>query len=114
MPHEQTEFITKALRDELSAEGLEALRKGAQFGPLKELFPAEADAWASQAGVKAEDCVGLRMERNGIRAEVVLVRSPNHESRPPFRIVRCNNVKQMALELPKAELRMSNAENSDQ
>ena len=41
---EQTEFLTKALRDEISPEGLNALRKQATFGPLKELFPPRAPA----------------------------------------------------------------------
>lgn len=72
---EQIEFISKALRDELSREGLVVLKKEGRFGSLNELFPAEADVWAVQAGVKPEDCVAFRMERNGLRAEVVLVRN---------------------------------------
>lgn len=90
-PAEQTEFLTKALRDEISAEGLDALRRKGQFGALSHLFADEASAWAEQAGVKPEDCVAFRMERNSIRAEAVLVREGE-----TYRVVRCNNVKQMA------------------
>ena len=98
---EQIEFLVKTLCDELSAEGLVELKRQAVFGPLKELFPAEAGAWAAQAGVKPEDCVAFKLERNGLRAEVVLLRSPDQEFRvtdhgTAFRVVRCNNVKQMA------------------
>jgi len=88
---EQAEFINKTLRDEVSREGVVALKKAGQFGPLQEMFPVEATRWAKQAGVRVEDCVAFKMERNGIRAEVVV-----HRSGTAYRIVRCNNVKQMA------------------
>jgi hypothetical protein len=88
---EQVEFLSKTLRDEVSAEGLVALAKGATFGPLQMVFPAEGNKWASQAGVKVEECVAFRMEKNGIRAEVVLVKQGDS-----YRVIRCNNVKQMA------------------
>lgn len=88
---EQAEFLTKALRDEISPEGLVVLRREGKFGPLQELFPQEAATWAEQAGVKPEDCVAFRMERDSIRAEVVLVREDE-----AYRVVRCNNVKQLA------------------
>jgi len=90
-PAEQTEFLAKALRDEISAEGLAVLRREGQFGSLTNLFPDEAKAWAQQAGVKPEDCVAFRMERGSIRAEVVLVCEGE-----TYRVVRCNNVKQLA------------------
>ena len=70
---EQIEFLTKALRDEISPEGLTVLRREGQFGALTNLFPAEAKTWAKQAGVSPEDCVAFKLERNGLRAEVVLV-----------------------------------------
>jgi hypothetical protein len=98
---EQAEFLRKALQDELSPEGIAVLGHQGQFGPLQELFPAEAEAWASQAGVKPEECIAFKLERNGLRAEVVLVKL--HYFKPhtppadePYRIVRVNNVKQMA------------------
>lgn len=99
-PAEQTEFLTKALRDEISPEGLAVLQQEGQFGSLTNIFPTEAKAWADQAGVKPEDCVAFKLEHNGVRAEVVLVndsalRNPNSL----FRIVRCNNVKQLAQNL---------------
>ena len=43
--------------------------------------------------MKVEDCVAFKMERAGIRAEVVLLREGE-----TYRVVRCNNVKQMAPE----------------
>ena len=62
------------------------------FGGLSDVFPIEAAGWAEQAGVKPADCLGFKLERNGIRAEVVLVREG-----ASYRVVRCNNVKQMAM-----------------
>lgn len=88
---EQAEFLTKALSDEISPEGLAVLQRDGAFGSLTNIFPAEAEKWARQAGAKAEDCVAFKMERAGIRAEVVLLREGQ-----AFRIVRCNNVKQIA------------------
>ena len=102
---EQTEFLTKAMHDEISTEGLAVLRRDGQFGPLTNLFPTEAKAWAKQAGVKAEDCVALKLERNGLRTEVVLVKPSTLNSQPStreasYRIVRVNNVKQLAESKP--------------
>ncbi len=98
---EQSEFLTKALNDEISPEGLAALSQRGTYGPLKMLFPAEAESWADQAGVHPDDCVAFKLERNGLRAEVVLVKPPPRGSQiynpdTPYRIVRLNNVKQMA------------------
>ncbi len=91
-PSEQVEFLRKALRDEISLEGVQALDRHAQFGGLKSVFPSEADTWSSLAGVRADDCVAFRMERGGVRAEVILLHQGGI-----YRIVRCNNVKQMAI-----------------
>lgn len=98
---EQAEFIAKALKDEISPEGLAALQRHGDFGPLKKIFPAEAEGWARQAGVYPEECVAFKLERNGLRAEVVLVLIPTYGAQPStrensYRIVRVNNVKQMA------------------
>ena len=88
---EQVEFLRKALQDEISDEGVAALKSRGKFGPLNQVFPKEGEIWARQAGLKPEDCLAFKMERTGIRAEVVLV----HEGQS-YRVVRCNNVKQMA------------------
>ena len=88
---EQADFVRKALADEVSPEGIKALQREGQFGPLKMLFPTEAERWAKQAGVHADDCVAFRAERNGIRAEVILCKMP-----VGYRLVRVNNVKQLA------------------
>lgn len=93
---EQAEFIRKALRDEVSVEGLAVLKRKAQFGPLKQLFPQQAETWATQAGVRVDDCVALRLARNGQLAEVVLVRDSGSEGLPTLRIVRVNNVRPLA------------------
>lgn len=93
-PAEQAEFITKALRDELSPAGLALLKREGRFGPLTNLFPAEAQSWTAQAGVKLEDCVAFRLDRpNSPRAEVVLVRDPDSPL-APFRLLRVNNVRE--------------------
>ena len=92
-PTEQREFLTKALADEVSAAGVLALQRGAEFGPLKSVFPNEAAAWCQQAGLNSDHCVAFKLERHGLRAEVVLVQEGK-----TYRVVRCNNVKQMATE----------------
>ena len=92
-PSEQEQFLAKALADEISPAGVEALKSHAEFGPLKSIFPSEAPVWCAQAGVNADDCVAFKMERAGIRAEVVMF----HEGQT-YRLVRCTNVKQMASE----------------
>jgi len=92
-PSEQEQFLTKALADEISPAGVEALKRHAEFGPLKTIFPNEAPVWCSQAGVNVDDCVAFKMERAGIRAEVVML----HEGQT-YRLVRCTNVRQMASE----------------
>lgn len=92
---EQAEFLLKALRDEVSAEGLAVLRRRGKFGPLATIFPAEAKQWAAQAGVQVEDCVAFRLDQSpGHCAEVVLLLSPNSNPCPStsYKIVRCNNV----------------------
>lgn len=102
-PAEQTEFLTKALREEISAEGLAVLKRDGQFGSLTNVFPAEAETWTKQAGAKPEDCVAFKLERNGLRAEVVLTtdgRPATSGKRSSYRIVRCNNVKQMTWTSP--------------
>jgi hypothetical protein len=55
------------------------------------VFPQEAPFWAKAAGVEVADCVAFRGEKNGIRAEVVIT------TNGAYRIIRVNNVKQMAL-----------------
>ena len=72
---EQAEFIRKALRDEVSPAGIAELNKGAAFGPLREIFPAQADRWSQQAGVNVDDCVAFRLERSGVQAQVVIYRN---------------------------------------
>ncbi len=88
---EQSEFLIKALQDEISSEGVLALKHHAVFGSLEEIFPDKASAWCEQANVNPDNCVAFKMERSGIRAEVVLVREQSG-----YRVLRCNNVKQMA------------------
>ena len=90
-PAEQTRWLSEILRDEISPEGLAELQRHGRFGPLAEVFPDEANRWAESARLPVESCVAFRMERDGIRAEVVL-----HQTPAGFRVVRCNNVKQMA------------------
>jgi hypothetical protein len=88
---EQQQFLTKVLADEISPAGVLALKQHAQFGSAKNVFPNEFAIWCQQAGVDADSCVAFKMERAGIRAEIVLV----HEGQN-YRLVRCKDVKQMA------------------
>lgn len=89
---DQGAAIRDLLRDEVSSDGLEAIKKGAVFGPLADVFPEDAARWADDARVPVAECVAFRMERNHTRAEVVL-----HQTPTGYRILRCNNVKQMAM-----------------
>lgn len=89
---EREEFISKALREEISEDGIVALENHASFGPLNELFPKQGPDWAKQAGVNPANCFAFKMEHAGVRAEVVLVLEGK-----TYRVVRCDNVKQMAL-----------------
>lgn len=88
---ERNELLSGILTEEISAEGLAELRSRGEFGPLRELFPAEATAWATAFSVHPEDCVAFKMHRDNIRAELVLL---GRDER--FVVLRCNNVKQMA------------------
>lgn len=90
-PGEQQEFLAKALSDEISPEGVLALKQHAEFGPAKSIFPGDYAAWCQQSGVDADNCVAFKMERAGLRAEILLVQEGQ-----TYRIIRCNNVKQMA------------------
>ena len=88
---EQADFVRKALRDEVSAEGIDLLKETGSFGPLAEVFPGKADRWADLFGVNPTNCVAFRADRDGFRAEVVLLREDGG-----LRVLRCNNVKQLA------------------
>jgi hypothetical protein len=88
---EREEFLRKALRDEVSPEGIAVMKREGTFGPLREVFPAEAEKWGTLFGVRPEDCFAMRMERKGLRAEVVVLAKGGE-----YRVLRCNNVKQMA------------------
>jgi hypothetical protein len=98
-PSEQVEFIRKALQDEITDEGVSVLQRNGQFGPLKSLFPQQAEVWAAQAGAQPADCVAFKLEQDGVCAEVVLAKQPALSTPPSalaYRIVRLNNVKQLA------------------
>lgn len=88
---EQEDFIRKALRDEISAEGLDVMREIGEFGPLREIFPAKAEDWTSPLGISPDDCVAFRATKGGVQAELVLFVAGEQP-----RIVRCNNVRQLA------------------
>jgi hypothetical protein len=99
-PKEQAEFISKALKAEISSDGLRVLRKSAVFGSLTNLFPAESTHWAATAGVSPQDCVAFKVVHEGLQSEVVLFR-PRADSKSAraisdFQVIRCNNVSQLA------------------
>jgi hypothetical protein len=95
-PAEYDRWIREVLYEEISPEGLAVLKEEARFGPLLDLFPEQAEAWTSPYSIPAAECLAFRMERSGITAEVVV--APYKGS---YKIIRCNNIKQMAL-LPKS------------
>lgn len=94
---EQSDFLLRALRDEVSIEGLAVMRREAKFGRLADVFPEEAQTWASNARVRVEDSIAFRLEKNGLRAEIAIVTNPIP------RVIRINNVRQMALPPPPEE-----------
>lgn len=95
---EQAEFLQEALRDEITPEGLELLERKGRFGPLRDIFPEEADKWAAQGGVTMDDCVAFRLDRaDAPRMELVLAgtAAPDAQTstvQAPLRVLRCNNV----------------------
>jgi hypothetical protein len=91
---EQQSRLLELLSSEISPEGVEALAAEGQFGPLADIFPDDAAAWTAPCGVSPAECVAFRMERDGLRAELVL-----HKSGDSYKIIRCNNVRQMAGEI---------------
>ena len=93
----QADFLLRALRDEVSVEGLAVMRREAKYGRLTDVFPEEAQTWASNAGVRVEDSVAFRLEKNGLRAEIAIATNPR-----PL-VIRINNVRQMALPPPPEE-----------
>ena len=83
-------FLRKALRDEMSEEGLRILMKDGEFGSLLDLFPEVGKGWAVRAGVSADECVAFRMEQNGVCVELVICTNVT-----PNQIVRVNNINQL-------------------
>ena len=88
---EKLEFMRKALRNEISKEGLKRLRRKGEFGPLLEIFPENGKEWAAKAGVSPESCVAYRLEKGEFDAQLVIC-----TSMVPNRIVRVNNIRQLA------------------
>ena len=91
-PQEQEDFVRKALRDEISEGGLAILVEEGTFGPLAEVFPEDFEKWATALNVDPTACVAFRLDKGAIRAELVLRKDGTY-----YRIVRCNNVAQLAL-----------------
>jgi hypothetical protein len=86
-PQEQAEFIRKALKSEISENGLRLIARLGSFGPLNQIFPVEGAAWAKQAGVDSENCLAFRRDGKPFRTEIVL-----EAQGQTYRVVRCNNV----------------------
>ena len=82
--------MRKALRGEISDEGIQLIAQRGSFGPLAAIFPKEGEGWARQAGVKIADCSAFKFEAGGLRTEVVLAKQGES-----YRVVRCNNVTQL-------------------
>lgn len=86
-PSEQQRQIREALRGELTSAGIKALAQEGKFGRAVDLFPEDIDHWAGIFCVNPTNCMAWRMGDGLLRSEVVLF-----PERPPFRLLRCNNV----------------------
>ena len=66
---EQSELVSKALRDETSPARISVfLKKGPQFGPLREVFPMQAERCSQQAGGEdGSSTKGLRIPDLAVR-----------------------------------------------
>jgi hypothetical protein len=95
-PVERDELLMELIGNEISPEGLAVLARDGDFGPLKEIFPGQADSWAGAFGANADDCVAFRLQRNGTTAELVLHRLPD----ATYRVLRCNDIRQLAVPSP--------------
>ena len=73
-PSEQAQWLGEILRDEISDAGIEEIRRHGRYGSLAEIFPEDASRWAESASLRVEDCVAFKLERNGMRCEVILAR----------------------------------------
>ncbi len=89
---EQEDFLRKALKDEVSEDGLDVLASTGVFGPLREVFPEEAHEWTGPHGLDPAECVAFRATKGALRAELVL-----HVAEDDYRVVRCNNIRQLAV-----------------
>lgn len=90
----QATRLIESLRGEISGHGLDILEEEGEFGPLEEIFPEEVTRWTSVWGVDPASCLAFKLEKGAFQAEVVLVR----ESKGAFKVLRCNDVKRLALE----------------
>jgi len=91
-PVERQRLVLDLLDSEISPEGMAILARDGSFGPLRELFPTEADAWAKAFSVNVDDCVAFRLQRGNTTAELVLHRQPD----TTYRVLRCNDIRQLA------------------
>jgi len=81
-------LLLEILSGEVTAEGVELLRRRGQWGPLLDVFPEEAEKWTDPVGIDPALCVAFRLDGSESRAEVVMV---NQEDR--MRVLRCNDVR---------------------
>jgi hypothetical protein len=88
---EQEDFLGKALRDEISEEGLLVLQREGEFGPLLDIFPEKATAWTSPLGINPEQCVAFRLESGPLTSELVLRKTDEG-----YQVIRCNNIEESA------------------
>ncbi|MDB6005879.1 MAG: hypothetical protein JWR15_2866 [Prosthecobacter sp.] len=84
------------LEGEVSPEGLAILTKDGDFGPLRSIFPSEAESWSKALAVNAEECVAFRLQKGGFTAELVLHRQADDT----YRVLRCNDIRQLAQSSP--------------
>lgn len=88
------QIMSKSLRNEISAEGIELLRRKGKFGPLSDICPDRGARWAQTAGVSIHECLAFRVENSGREALAVFWRKSDE-----LRLIRIDNVNHEKLPL---------------
>ena len=89
---ERESLVRDLLNTEVSPEGLAILTRDGTFGPLRSIFPAEAQTIADTAKVSPDECVAFALTRATLTAELVLHR----DTAGTYRVLRCNDIRQLA------------------
>ena len=95
-PAERSLLTMDLLDTELSADGLRILLEQGAFGTLTKIFPEKAVEWTEPYRIPPDQCFAFKLTRNAVTAELGLHRQPDGT----FRVLRCNDIRQLALPPP--------------